>query len=346
MFVRRTCRSAFTLIELLVVIAIIAVLIGLLLPAIQKIREAAARSTCTNNLKQIGLAAHNYASTNGFLGEGFDRQHVGILVKLLPFIEQGAQYQLYSFKPNTDASYWSDPLNRPPSTSTTVIPRPPGRYGGEGEFKTFQCPSMTFQANEIVTVWLTHDYGTANRDYNGANPANQSVYSSLPGGIVLGKTNYLANAGDWRNILVRDSSPQVGTRCFGPYRYKSKNTLADIADGTSNTILFTETAGGYDSGFTGGVDVAFGGAGWTMDTWNFGIWHSAFGMCPNSTNSNCDNRPQGLGKSWGVAGSFHTNLVNMAFSDGSVRGINPEIDFLSMDYLAGIADGMVQSIPQ
>ncbi len=332
-------RKGFTLIELLVVIAIIAILIGLLLPAVQKVREAAARMTCTNNLHQIALACHNYESSYGSLPAGTDDQDVGPLVRLLPFVEQDNQYKLYSFRPSSYLLYYRDPLNRPPSTGSTTIPRPPDHYGTEGNIKTFLCPSAP-SPESAITVWLYNNYGTPGIHYNAAFSPNfvNSTPSGLPGGILMGRSNYMASFGEFRGlVLLRGSNPPSGVDCTGVFGYNSKTKLEAIGDGTSNTIMFAESAGGF-------ADTL--GGGWTMETWSSSVWWSTFGVCPRQDNGNCDFSSAGRGLGWGLPGSFHAgNIINVAMSDGSVRGINPAtLDFLTMSYLVGKNDGVVQNV--
>jgi prepilin-type N-terminal cleavage/methylation domain-containing protein len=201
----RTRRTGFTLIELLVVIAIIAILIGLLLPAVQKVREAAARMTCTNNLKQMALACHNYASaSNGAFPALFDANIPNgdwgggnpcrgqVFVTLLPYLEQQALYTTFQNVGNATGSY----VDLQSADMGLFI-------GGAVPVKVFACPSDPTYNNGIG---IGQNYWA-----NGCYVANFQVFGN-------------PNAGD------------VGvTNALG-----TPNLNSTFTDGTSNTILFAE----------------------------------------------------------------------------------------------------------
>jgi prepilin-type N-terminal cleavage/methylation domain-containing protein/prepilin-type processing-associated H-X9-DG protein len=318
-------RSGFTLIELLVVIAIIAVLIGLLLPAVQKVRAAAARISCSNNLHQIALAAHNYESGNNHLPPGMDIEHVGCLVYLLPYIEQDNQFKLFSFRPTQYNFYYLDPLDRPPSTGTDVIPRPPVQYGCEGTIKPYLCPAAT-DPSSTTTAMLAVIYGDPGINYRNTTPPPGigHTFSSAPGRLIMGRSNYLGVAGECRNFAPYSAYKGLLT-------FMSKNRLAAVPDGTSNTLLFAEYNGGWIN-WNGGGGIPNGPAG---GSWSCGFNYSCFGLDTNITNNNGSH-------GWWSFGSLHPgNIINVAYADGSVRTITPDMSFPVFLAISGFEDGQV-----
>jgi len=357
-----TRRRGFTLIELLVVIAIIAVLIALLLPAVQSAREAARRAQCVNNLKQIGLAWHNYLSANdemtpmlfvdNITNGGLDQQNQSQLARLLPYLEQNPVYNSMNF---SVGARWGPGVSNDPAAAGLY-----GTINGTAicaQVASFLCPSDSQPGrasnSQIILGQL-----------NGPYTATGSYPSNL--GLHRGYNNWRVNG---------------PTYMVSPWDLSTGNPvkLRDFLDGTSNTAIFSEWIKGT------GVDPASSKDG-------LGIVYTRPGNPPDSVNppyapgyvldytaaQNC--QTQGLTRNWTWKGewvfygktfhythsqppnrrsctegdfgrlgdmisasSSHPGGVNMLFGDGSVRFIKSSVNYLAYYALATPQGGEVLS---
>ena len=319
-------RRGFTLIELLVVIAIMAILIGLLLPAVQKVREAANRMKCSNNLKQLGLAVHNHDSATGKLPSGWMSNggppYTGLpdyffswsaLAQLNPYLEQEVIYNRMDLK---------QPIYMPPTYNVTAA----NQFAVQQVVKLFLCPSDKQQPVSVA-------YG-------------------MP---VIGPTNYAACLGSGTTNGGAPFGSPINAN--GMFQAVKPLRFADVSDGLSNTGCMSEsTLGDGPENVSGpapaGPDKVYGYLGFSgtpigesacaaPPTWNGNnrrgfMWASGEIRCatynhyltPNSPKYDCINNDPAAGytaSGWRAARSRHAGGVNLLLGDGSVRFVRDSI---------------------
>lgn len=308
-------KKGFTLIELLVVIAIIAILIGLLLPAVQKVREAAARSTCQNNLKQMGLAVHNFQSTYGVFPPSRTKD-LGLTwaVLILPYMEQENLYKQFDL---TKQYYQQPTTNGDPRTK---------------EVKTFFCPSYP----RTTKVSTAGDAGSGTH-----TPGSCADYNTISGNLERYTDPGISGWVNWRD----------GSGANGMSKRSPNGTLMGefnfnhISDGTSNTFLIGEKhipvkwfglGMGTPSGDGGDGSVYNGDHEWHFCRVAGPSYPLA--MSPTDTSGSAGTNYHSM------FGSYHSGVVQFVFCDASVRALTPGIPTATLALLSQRDDGQV--IPQ
>ena len=339
----------FTLIELLVVIAIIAILIGLLLPAVQKVREAAARTQCSNNLKQLGLAAHSYHDTNNklpfaaYIGGGVanwnirDEEGPTWAVMILPFIEQDNLYRQVTTSVQNYTTWVTTGFN--PLTGNANGPGDSGwRVIAGTKIKTYACPSESnidifFNYSSAVTTppngnWARGNYAInagpayGNSGFQGLSPTYNFIINGAPVALMAGGVSAL-NYG---------------------------STMTGVQDGTSNTVLFNHVRAGVNSADPRGT--------WALATGGSYTYGCPTSDChgPNDTGGKsddvlgCADRPDiAMGCFNGGDGqmnarSAHTGGVICGMGDGSVRFVPSSVSDLVWFEMLSRNDGQTWTI--
>ncbi len=357
----RLSRRGFTLIELLVVIAIIAILIGLLLPAVQKVRDAAARAKCMNNLKQMGLAAHNYESTNGYLPPNHGTVNVNGVVGsndaspqalILPYVEQSNKYNQFNFNYKT----WND------APAVSGLPAMPlvNLAARSQDIPIYICPSdpsstqrgsndvdlsqgAQGRLNYLACLGTTSQFGTSGPGagiFSNGTATNGSILKGIPIVAIQDGTSNTAMFAEvmrsthpWPAVSgVRDNTVIILQTDSSPF-------VASDADGRA--IPSCATGAQWNS------SIKYVGLQFERDLW--GTTFYTHTLPPNwnrkvaSGNQQYNCGDTAIAHFHVAASSYHSGGANVVMADGSVRFVNDSINFATWQAMGTRAGGEVVS---
>ncbi|MGE3808062.1 MAG: DUF1559 domain-containing protein [Gemmataceae bacterium] len=299
-------RSAFTLIELLVVMAIIGILVAMLLPAVQKVREAANRARCVNNLKQLGMAVHNYNTQRGRLPHSRHDPNVTWVVYMLPYIEQqnlfnkfdvnkGYHQQSTAALTGVVPVFYCPSRRRPADTNLSVYPSDARDGGADSTHKSGALIDYACNVGDTTGTW---DY------WWGTNAGNPPPYNAPANGPFWCERN-------WHNGL---SMPSL--------------TITQIDDGLSNTLFFGEKHVPFGQ---------FGVFNWDNSAYN----GDRVGGCSRQAGPGRLIAQGPLDTTTYGFGSYHHGVCQFTFGDGRVVAIRSNIDGTTLGNLANRRDGNV-----